>query len=119
MKDIESAILRLHTTKPSNSIWDLPPPPTTQVPEPEPTEPTSDPTPYKTALPSGPTTPTESSAVDDQVIEEWPALPKVSFAISSLYYITEFQRGLAGIGNFQLKTELLHARRTKSVFQNM
>jgi hypothetical protein len=86
------------------------------VPEPEPTEPTSDPTPYKTALPSGPTTPTESSAVDDQVIEEWPALPKVSFAISSLYYITEFQRG---IGNFQLKTELLHARRTKSVFQNM
>lgn len=26
VKDIESAILRLHTTKPSNSIWDLPPP---------------------------------------------------------------------------------------------
>ena len=26
------------------------------------------------------------------------------------YYITEFQRGLAGIGNFQLKTEFLQAR---------
>ena len=88
MKDIESAILRLHTTKPSNSIWDLPPPQTTQVPEPEPTEPTSYPTPYRTALLSVPTTPTESSAVDDQVIEEWPALPEVSFAISSPFSVS-------------------------------
>ena len=92
MKDIESVILRLHTTKrtpaPCNSIWDLPPAPTTQVPEPEPTEPTSDPTPYITALLSVLTTPTESSAVDDQVIEEWPALPEVSFAISSLFSVS-------------------------------
>ena len=88
MKNIESAILCLHTTKPSNSIWDLPPPQTTQVPEPKPTEPTSDPTPYRTALLSVPTTPTESSAVDYQVIEERPALPEVSFAISSLFSVS-------------------------------
>jgi hypothetical protein len=30
------------------------------------------------------------------------------------YYITEIQRGLAGIGNFQLKTEFLHARIPKN-----
>jgi hypothetical protein len=41
-------------------------------------------------------------------------LPVDCFELSMFYlqnyYITEFQRGLAGIGNVQLKTEFLHAR---------
>jgi hypothetical protein len=58
--------------------------------------------------------PCESMNAVIKRLNKFKELPVDCFVLSMFYlqnyYITEFQRGLAGIGNFQLKTEFLHAR---------
>jgi hypothetical protein len=58
--------------------------------------------------------PCESMNAVIKRLSKFKELPVDCFVLSMVYlqnyYITEFQRGLAGIGNFQLKTEFLHAR---------
>ncbi|CAC5360016.1 unnamed protein product [Mytilus coruscus] len=101
VKDIESAIRHLRKTKDTHdSIWDLPTPtptstptptPKAPTPMPDPTEPAVDQTLYRTALLTLPIrtptpTPTPKSVPTStgiQVIEEWPALPRVIFSINT------------------------------------
>ena len=58
--------------------------------------------------------PCESMNAVIKRLNKFKELPVDCFVLSMVYlqnyYITEIQRGLAGIGNFQLKTEFLHAR---------
>jgi hypothetical protein len=58
--------------------------------------------------------PCESMNANIKRLIKFKELPVECFVLSMFYlqnyYITEIQRGLAGIGNFQLKTEFLHAR---------
>ncbi|XP_052075462.1 uncharacterized protein LOC127712906 [Mytilus californianus] len=102
VKDIESAIRHLRKTKDTHdSIWELPtstptstptPTPKAPTPMPDPTEPAVDQSLYRTALltlPIRTPTPTPTpkpvlTSTGIQVIEEWPALPRVCYLVSSL-----------------------------------
>ncbi|XP_052105053.1 uncharacterized protein LOC127738033 [Mytilus californianus] len=100
VKDIESAIRHLRKTKDTHdSIWELPtstptstptPTPKAPTPMPDPTEPAVDQSLYRTALltlPIRTPTPTPKPVLTStgiQVIEEWPALPRVCYLVSSL-----------------------------------